>query len=306
MRFALALLVCALPVAAQETFKSDVRLVNVSFNVRDARGALVTNLTPDEFEVREDGVVQKIAFFGRGADVPLRLGLLVDASGSQKEFVRQQQRDLETFLKQVLTPRDSAFVLGFANSLRLAADFSSSGQRIVREFEQWDKHRAGYPTLGPVETRILGTALYDAIYHAVHEKLATAETGQRAILIFSDGEDNSSAFHMLDAIEAAQGAGVRLYSLRYTEARRGVLNARNKYGIRVLRRLAQETGGADYDAREGGLARHFKSIGEELRTSYELAYHSTNSAADDTFRKISVTAKRPGLTVRAKTGYYSR
>jgi Ca-activated chloride channel family protein len=126
------------------------------------------------------------------------------------------------------------------------------------------------------------------------------------LLIFSDGEDNSSAWDMMDAIEQAQAEDVRVYALRYTEKRRGRLMARSKYGIRVMDRIARETGGANYDASEGDLRKWFREIGEELRASYELAYHSTNPNRDGTFRKVVIRAKTPGLTVRAKTGYYAR
>ena len=88
--------------------------------------------------------------------------------------------------------------------------------------------------------------------------------------------------------------------------RNGRLNSRNKYGISVMERIARETGGADYDAREKGLAENFREIGEQLRSSYELGYHSTNPVSDDSFHKIAIRIKRPGLTVRSKTGYYAR
>jgi Ca-activated chloride channel family protein len=94
--------------------------------------------------------------------------------------------------------------------------------------------------------------------------------------------------------------------VRYTDAKRGRLNARNKYGASVMQRLARDTGGADFDAREGDMAVHFKAIGEQLRSSYEMAYHSANPAGDGTFRKLSIRVKRPGLTVHAKSGYYAR
>lgn len=88
-----------------------------------------------------------------------------------------------------------------------------------------------------------------------------------------------------------------------------MLNGRNKYGMSVMERIARETGGADYDAREKGLAQNFKEIGEQLRSSYELGYHSTNPEADDSFHKIVIRGKAgtpgAGLTVRAKTGYYA-
>jgi Ca-activated chloride channel family protein len=84
------------------------------------------------------------------------------------------------------------------------------------------------------------------------------------------------------------------------------LTARNRYGTGVMARIAKETGGADYDARKADLPGTFRRIGEQLRSSYELAYHASNPAQDGTFRKIVVRAKRPGLAVRSKTGYFAR
>ena len=298
-------LLAALAVA-QPAFRSDVSLVNVAFSVRDARGMLVPELTRDDFEVFDDGAPQKIAFFARSTDVPLALGLIMDVSGSQEHFEKQHRKDLELFLKSTLDPRDRAFVVCFANGLRLVRDDSSSAHDLASGLEDFDKGHGTFPRLGPPEIRILGTAFYDAIYYAIKEKLSAAEQGRRALLLFSDGEDNSSAHHMLDAIEAAQANDVRIYGLRYTEIGKGGLNGRNKYGISVMNRIARETGGADFDAREKGLKEHFRVIGEELRTSYELAYHPTDAARDGTFHKILIRPKRAGLTVRAKSGYYAR
>src|SRR5450432_2069722 len=91
---------------AQTAIRVEVSLVNVAFSVRDARGNLVANLTRDDVEVTEDGVPQKITFFGCSADVPLNLGLIMDVSGSQESFVRPHSKDLESFLKKVLGPDD--------------------------------------------------------------------------------------------------------------------------------------------------------------------------------------------------------
>jgi Ca-activated chloride channel family protein len=84
------------------------------------------------------------------------------------------------------------------------------------------------------------------------------------------------------------------------------LNARNRYGIGVMGRIALETGGADFDAQEKGLVESFNQIGETLRSSYELAYHTSNPPGDQTFHKIAIRVQRQGVTVRAKTGYFSR
>jgi Ca-activated chloride channel homolog len=303
----LCLLTFPLPAQEQEPIRVNVKLINVGFAVRDSRGKLVMDLKQDDLEIFEDGAPQKISFFAKSTDVPLNLGLLVDMSGSQEPFMKRHHKDLETFLKKSLGPRDRAFLLCFGNRLRLAEDYSSSPQDLAEALKDFMKGHAEYPQLGPVqEKRTGGTAFYDAIYYAVHEKLADAAKGRRALIIFSDGEDNSSAHHMLDAIEASQNNDVLLFSVRYTDAKDGHFNARNKYGTSVMERISRETGGADFDARAKGLAANFEQIGEELRSSYELAYHSTSPIPDGTFHRISIRVKQPGLKARAKTGYYAR
>jgi Ca-activated chloride channel family protein len=295
---------------AQETprFSVDVRLISVGATVRNASGELVSDLNQDDFEILEDGIPQKIRTFSRRKDVPLNLGLIVDSSGSQRKFVRRHRHDLERFLDTTLQPRDTAFLLCFGNTLRLVSDRTASVETIIDNLEQFDDGKGrGFPKLGPPdESRDLGTALYDAVYYGVEEKLRQAESGRRAMLVFSDGEENSSAHDLLDAIGAAQQEDVTIYAIRYTEANPNKMNARNKYGIRALRHLAEHTGGADYDAMSKGMKETFRAIGEELRSSYELGYTSSNENRDGTFRKITVRLKRPGLTARAKPGYFAR
>jgi Ca-activated chloride channel family protein len=299
-------LVCRAQAPAQ--IRVEVSLVNVGFSVRDEKGNLVTNLTQDDFEITEDGVPQKISFFAHSTDVPLTLGLIMDVSGSQQSFVKPHHNDLQAFLKTVLQPQDRAFLVCFGNNLRLMSDHSNSARDLVdalKEFER-GKNIEEFPTIGPREHRILGTAFYDAIYHSSTQMMQNVEHGRRALIIFSDGEDNSSAHHMLDAIEAAQANDVLLFTIRYTEVRDGRLNARNKYGTSVMERIARETGGADFNGQGKGLIEGFRQIGEQLRSSFELAYHTSNPAGDKTFHKIVIKSKQPGLTVRAKTGYYAR
>jgi Ca-activated chloride channel family protein len=290
---------------AQEPIKVNVRLVNVGFSVRDAQGALVNNLTRDDIEVLEDAVPQKIAFFARSVDVPLTLGLVVDASGSQDHFSKQHQHDLEVFLKEVLGPRDRVFLVCFGNHIRLVSNFSQSGTEILERMKHYQHDEKSFPELGPKEKRDLGTGFYDAIYYSITEKMAQ-ENGRRAILMFSDGEDNSSSHDMMTTIEEAQSDNVLVYTIRYTEKEHGQLTARNQYGIRVMDRIAKETGGKHIDAETTDPHTYFQQIAEELHSSYELAYYPSNPSKDDTFRKIVIRAKQTGLTVRAKTGYFSR
>jgi Ca-activated chloride channel homolog len=304
---------CAFSLAQEPSIKEphiqvDVSLINIAFGVRDTSGVSAVNLTKDDFDALEDGAPQNISFFARGADLPLTLGLVVDASGSQEKFVKAHERDLKAFLKDVLQTRDRAFLVGFGNHVRLVSDFVSSGEPMLDALKLYDKDSGKFPEIGPMhEMRELGTAFYDAIYYAISEKLASAENGRKALIVFSDGEDNSSAHHMLDVIEIAQSENVPLYCVRYTEhPKHGGLTARNKYGTSVMARIARETGGADFDAEKKDLKESFREIGEELRTTYELAYHTPNQERDGSFHRVVIRPKRPALTVRAKTGYYAR
>ncbi len=289
----------------QEPIRVKVNLVSVAFVARDARGALVDNLTQDDVDVVEDAVPQKIAFFSRSADVPLTLGLVVDASGSQDHFSKQHKNDLKVFFKDVLGPKDRVFLVGFANHIRLVRDFWQSGGDLLEEWKKYQKSSGRFPVLGPDEDRDLGTAFYDSIYYSVTEKL-TRESGRRAILLFSDGEDNSSSHDMMTTIETAQSENVVVYAIRYTDKEHGKLTARNKYGMSVMERVARETGGAHIDAETTDAHVYFRQIAEELRTSYELGYYPTDPLKDDSFRKIVIKPKREGVKVRAKTGYFAR
>jgi len=290
---------------AQKPIKVDVNLVNVAFTARDANSALIENLTKDDIELFEDAVPQKIEFFAKSTDLPLTLALIMDVSGSQEHFEKKHEKDLEVFLKEVLGAQDRAFMVCFGNHLRLVSDYSNSPEEILAGFREFDKGKKHFPEIGPVEERDLGTAFYDAIYYSVTEKLAEVG-GRQAILMFSDGEDNSSSHNMMTAIETAQAANVVVYNIRYTETdKHGVLNARNKYGISVMDRIAKETGGAHIDAEHTDPHTYFREIAEELRTSYELAYYPTNKSHDGTFRKIGIKPKHEGVKVRTKTGYFA-
>lgn len=285
--------------------KVKVKLVNVAFSARDAKGALMADLTKDDVEIFEDAVPQKISFFARSTDVPLTLGLILDDSGSQGHFSKQHEHDLRVFLDSVLGPQDRVFLVSFENKIKLVSDFTHSGAEVEAQMEKYNHDAKHFAELGEKgEKRELGTAFYDAIYYAIREKLAD-QSGRRAILLFSDGEDNSSAHDMMTTIEEAQAANVLVETIRYTEISHGKLNARNRYGIRVMDRIARETGGMNVDASTVAPETFLKQIAEELRNSFELAYYPSSPVGDGTFRKIKIQPKRDGVTVRARTGYFA-
>ena len=303
-----ALASCGAIALAQEppAIRSTVNLVNVSFTARDSRGALVDNLQKEDVEILEDGVAQKIAHFAKSTDVPLTLGLIVDASDSQSHFYKKHEKDLEIFLRSVLGPRDRAFLLCFGNHLRLVNDFTKSGAEMLKHLKRYEKKTDAFPEIGPKERRDLGTAFYDAIYYSIAEKMGK-EDGRRALLIFSDGEDNSSSHDMMTTIETAQAANVLVYTIRYTErGKHDEETARNRYGIRVMDRIAKETGASNIDAAQMAPEAYFRAIAEELRTSYEIGYYPTDAMKDESFRKIVVRPKRDGIKIRAKIGYFAR
>lgn len=300
--------VCVAAALAQEPARIavDVQLVNLTATVRDARGALVPGLTKDDFEILEDGAPQSVRFFARQTELPLSAGLLVDFSGSQDEFVKRHRRDIESFLKSVVGKKDRVFVVCFGNHVRLVSQFTSDIDALMDELKRFEKGERKYPRLGDDPPREGGTAFYDAVYHAT-EKLR-GEDGRRALVMFSDGQDNASAHHMLDAIEAAQSADVLLYNVRYTttEAEKKRTGARDLYGQRVMERMAADTGGVAFNASNQNPKPAFDAIAEELHSLYEFGFHSTNPGRDGRFRKLEIRLKQPGLKARAKSGYYAR
>lgn len=304
-RIAASLLWVALAWSGQDaaTFRADVQLINVAFTART--GGLAADLTKDDLEVLEDGVPQKIEFFARSADLPLTLGLIVDASGSQEKFVKRHRRDIRTFLKSALTKQDRSFLVGFGNHVRLVQDLTDDADRLIDNLERYEEKPSEFPRLGPQVRRELGTAFYDAMYHSISQKLNGAERGRHALIMFSDGEDNSSAHHLLEVIEAAQQSDTVIFAVHYAEKRDNPI-ARNAYGKSVMARLAWDTGGAYMEATED-LKGAFKQIGDQLRSSYEIAYRSPATERDGQFRKIQIRAKaRLEVRIRHRTGYFLR
>ena len=281
-------------------------LIDTTLSVRDGEGKLVSGLTQDDFTVVEDGVPQKIRFFAHDNQLPLSFGLIIDVSGSQQSFVKDHERDIEAFLKQVLGTGDQGFALCFGNHLRLVSDFTGSSSEIMGGIRAFDAGNTNFPEIGPKEQRQLGTALYDAIFFATAEKLAAIRQRRKVLIVFSDGEENSSEHDLLDAISAAQDADVLVYAIRYTDLKHGKMDARDRYGMRALDHLTTQTGGKAYDFRATDLTQDFTEIVGDLRSLYAVAYQSTNPTRDGTYRKVVIQTVKPGLTVRARAGYYAR
>ncbi len=291
-----------------ETLKVNVNLVSLYFTVHDKRGALIPHLTKDDFSILEDKAPQKIKNFTAENDQPLTLGILLDTSGSQQNVLPLEQEAGAAFLSRVLRSKDEAFLISFDVNIDLLSDYTNSAHALARAMEKAQINvgtggMGGMPSGTPK-----GTLLYDAVYSATHEKLQQ-ETGRKAIIILSDGEDQGSMMKLQGAIEAAQKSNCIVYVLLIAD--RGFYG-RGMYtmgysGDYDMKKLAEDTGGRVIEVGNSGkkLEAAFSQIEEELRTQYVASYTPTNAKLDGSYRKIEINVKGDGLKVQARKGYYA-
>jgi VWFA-related protein len=210
------------PASTAPTLSVDARLVNLPVVVRDKKGALIQNLTKDEFVLQVDGKPQAIRYFDKDTNLPLTLGLLVDTSLSQRDVIDEERAASSTFLDQMLTtPKDKAFVMQFAAETELLQDLTSSRpllQAALKEIDTPSKGNSGSSDDDNNTPRRPrgggGTTLYDALFLASDE-LMSKQTGRKAVIILSDGGDRGSRETLVKSIEAAQRADTIIYAIYF-------------------------------------------------------------------------------------------
>ena len=291
-----------------ETLKVNVNLVSLYFTVHDKHGALIPHLTKDDFTVLEDKTPQTIKNFTAENDQPLTLGILLDTSGSQQNVLPMEQQAGAAFLAHVLRSKDEAFLISFDVNLDLLSDYTNNAHALARAMNQAQINVGSGGGGGMPSGTPRGTLLYDAVYSATHEKLQQ-ETGRKAIIILSDGEDQGSVQKLQGAIEAAQKANTIVYVLLIAD--RGFYG-RGGFGMgysgdMVMRQLSEATGGRCIDVGNNGkkMEDAFSQIEEELRTQYVASYTPTNAKLDGSYRKIDVNVKGDGLKAQTRKGYYA-
>jgi VWFA-related protein len=296
------------PTAKQQdqtpTFRKNVNVVNVFFTVKDKHGALVPNLTRDEFEVREDGKPETIKYFSAETNLPLTLGILIDSSGSMQNMLPEEKIVAGDFLRQVITDKDLAFVISFDIDVDLLQDLTSDVHLLRQGLEKARINvgtgGGGFPGIGqgPVPvSRPKGTLLYDGVYLASDEVLSK-QVGRKAMVVLTDGVDQGSRLRIKDAIEAAQKADAMCYVLLISDPHYGS-------DPHEMGQMAEQTGGRMITVNNPDkLGKAFKEISDELRSQYSLGYTPTNEKHDGTFRKIEVKSKN-GYKVQARRGYYA-
>jgi len=275
------------------TLKVTTKLVAVSAIVRDKAGIPVTNLTRGSFLLKQDGKPQSIDYFSLGSSLPLTLALMVDTSGSQRNYVSDEIAASRAFFPAMLTrPDDRAVLVQFERTIFQLTTLSSSDttlQHGLAYLSQSHNDIPAYSTGG-------GTLLYDAIVAVSHLEFGN-QISRRAMVILTDGGDNGSRFSQKDAIREAQRADIMIYTIYYSDGG-------GDEG--VLKNLSRQTGGREFAVYpSGSLSKIFAAIASDLRQSYELGYRPPPSGPNKYHKITLTTTVGKTLTVQARDGYFT-
>jgi Ca-activated chloride channel family protein len=295
LSLALAVLAAVSPAAAQSPsppplrIEVDVGVVSLTAVVQDQAGRFVHGLTPQDIEIYEDGVRQEVSYFreaslGAEARIPLSVVLVLDSSGSRRTNLGFLQEAAAAFLRK-LEDGDQAMVVQFNESVKGSAEFTGDGERLeqfVEAVQAWG-----------------GTALYDAVHYALNR--IRDRPGRKAVVVFSDGADNTSSRKEQEVVDYARAVEATVYCIGI----RGEagLWARSPRGF--LRKIASESGGAFFfPERVGELMKVFFEISGELNNHYLLGY-APKRPPDGSWREIQVKPKRKDAEVRVRKGYFA-
>ena len=332
------------------TFSADVNVVNVLATVRDKDGKIVRDLTRGDFTLLEDGRPQAIRYFTQQSDLPLIVGLLVDTSMSEHRMLGTEREATRAFLEQVLRPeKDKAFLIHFDHDVELLEDVTSSRERLEKALELLEsssprlrRHDNNYPEPaadrpgraagggwpggqgrgrrgggpgGQGHSGHMGTAFYDAVYLASDEVMKK-QTGRKALILLTDGEDSGSKISLAEAISSCERAETLAYSIRIADDESAPMRGfggrggrgrgiERTDGKKILQQISRSTGGAYFEvSKKKSVDQIYSQIEEELRNQYSLGYSSDRPAGDAGFRKIALTVNRKGLVVQSRDGYY--
>ena len=285
------------------TLNVNVNLVNLYFSARDKDG-FITNLRKDECALTEDKVPQTLKNFTQEKNLPLTIGILLDTSGSQMNVLPLEKESGATFLRDVLTPKDEAFLISFDINVDLLSDYTNSPRELKRAIDKATINTgAGTGSVtGHGEPR--GTLLYDAVYLAAHDKLSS-QAGRKVLILLTDGGDQGSQETLATATEAAQRSNAILYVILLSAHPFADNFADTTNPKSAMDHLARSTGGRVIDVGNSGpkLESAFTQIQDELRTQYRLTYTPT-TPADNKFHPQEITCG-PHHTVDTRKGYYA-
>ena len=259
----------------------DVQFVELYATVLDGTGHPVDGLTRDDFTVYEEDQEQQILRFEQVRDLPIHAGILMDVSASMEGRIEGTRQAALQFYQQIVRPKDRAALITFNDYPNLAVKFTNSVDELAGGLAGLKAER--------------GTSLWDSIIFSLY--YFNGIKGQKALLILSDGEDESSRFGFDDALEYARRAGVTIYTVG--------LDLPRGQARKHLTKLAEETGGRSYfiDSTDT-LSAIYSQVEQELRSQYLVAYQSANPDSTGAFRHVKLDVDRRGLDVKTMTGYY--
>jgi VWFA-related protein len=277
--------------AGTPTFHVGVNEVSLIFTVTDKHGHYIANLGQNDFALLDDQKApERVNSFHQQINLPLRVGIVIDASTSIRSRFQFEHQSATEFLLQVLRAKnDRAFVMGFDVTPTVTTDWTNDQDAL----------ETGINKLEPGG----GTALFDAVYVACRDKLGTSrgpEPVRKAIILISDGEDNQSRVYLPEAIKECERAETIIYAIstNWTPSR--------GEGDKVLQELAEQTGGeVFFPPSVEEMATSFKDIEEELRSQYALVYTPANFVPNGAYRTIYLYCFDRRYTVRAKKGYFA-
>jgi VWFA-related protein len=277
--------------AQEPTFSSAVRVVNLLANVRTRKGAIVSDLSKDDFQVFEDSRPQVIKYFARQSDLPLMLGLMVDTSMSQDKVLDQERAACFRFLDSVLRPnKDKVFIQQFDSRIIVRQELTSSWKDLNESLNQVDTPSRKQLTNG-IGT---GTRLYDAMIESANAM--KTQQGRKAVIVMTDGDDNDSEATLSASIEAAVKADLLIYSILFG----------GRAGQRVLEQMSRETGGGYFEvSKKASIDDIFDTIQNELRNQYSIGYVSDKVPDIGEFRKIQLKTTDKTLSVQTRERYWA-
>ena len=261
-----------------------VEVVELPVTVLDRDGKLITGLPRDAFRVLEDGREVPLEGFGTTRELPLSLGILVDISGSMREVFPDVRSAVAGFASRLLREGDHYFLMTFAFEPRMTLDWTGDPRGLAEALERTVPEG--------------GTALHDALVRAL--ELFRGRRGRAALVLLSDGDDNSSRTPWDSALRYARTARVPIFTIGYG------MSALDFFVRGHLKELAATTGAELFSApkKKGSLEPVYARIDEELRAQYVLTYRSPSTKGPESFRTIRVEVKGEGLQARTIAGYY--
>jgi Ca-activated chloride channel family protein len=265
-------------------FRSGAKMVPIYATVTDPQGSLVPNLTRDDFEILDNNVRQEIVVFENQSQ-PFTGIVMLDSSGSMTNSLKLVNAGAEQFIIRLL-PQDRAQVGAFNDKIEFSGSFTADRDELVAALRELDYGNS--------------TRLYDAIDQSLNKLIAIE--GRRVIVVLTDGEDTASKTGQGDVLSRALADEVMIYGIGLESNYFNGMRQVRTNPDRVVRKLAEETGGGYYLLKEtADLNSTFTRIAQELRSQYVLGFSPT--LLDGKVHKLMVNVKRPGMKARARKSY---